>query len=299
MYKDVNTCYDAWELGSMYESLPVDLDGAAGIDILEEEDGVSLVVEKELHRSRMVQKIFLGHDAGRLDFITKLDWRERHKILKVAFPVNVYTSEAIEEIQFGYVKRPTHRSRQSDRDRYEVCNHRYTVLQDGGAGAAVLNDCKYGVSTVENEIRLTLMKAPLMPDMYADQGMQEFTYSFYPFTGPFTESGVLREASELNEPPVLGGAPAAEAERAPIFLPAQRNIVVDTVKPADTVDNALLVRAYEAMGMAAEAVFAVSGAVKRVTEVDMLEENGRTVPHVPRLEAHFGPFEIKSFLLYL
>ena len=302
LFKDVNTCYDAWELGSMYEKLPVPLDGAARIEIREDADGAALIVERTLGRSRLVQKIFLGNDARRLDFITRLDWKERHKLLKVAFPVNVYTAEAIEEIQFGYVKRPVHRSRQSDRDRYEVCSHRYTVLQDGGAGAAVLNDCKYGVSTAGSEIRLTLMKAPLMPDMYADQREQEFTYSFYPFLGPFAESGVLREAYELNEPPVVGGVLPAGAEAAlrPVFLPGEKNIVVDTVKPADTVENAILVRAYEAMGMGTNASFTMTEAVRRISEVDMLEENEAPLPlQGGRLAVSFGAFEIKSFLLYL
>ena len=301
MFKDVNTCYDAWELGSMYEKLSVSLDGAAHIELQEEEDGAALIVERELHHSKLSQRIFLGNDAKRLDFVTQLDWRERHKLLKVAFPVNVYTTEAIEEIQFGYVKRPAHRSRQSDRDRYEVCNHRYTVLQDGASGAAVLNDCKYGVSTVENEIRLTLMKAPLMPDMYADRGAQEFTYSFFPFTGPFTESDVLREACELNEPPVLGGLLSGDVESVsqPICLSAQKNIIVDTIKPADTVENAILVRVYEAMGMQTDASFSVNEAVRSVSEVDMLEENGRELSLENGLSTHFGAFEIKSFLLHL
>lgn len=298
MFKDVNTCYDAWELGSMYEKLPVPLEDAARVEICEDADGAALLVEKKLHHSRLVQKIFLGNDARRLDFITTLDWRERHKLLKASFPVNVYAAEAIEEIQFGYVKRPSHRSRRSDRDRYEVCNHRYTVLQDGGAGAAVLNDCKYGVSTVGNEIRLTLMKAPLMPDMGADQGEQAFTYSFYPFVGPFTQSGVLREACELNEPPVTGGP--VGAEQGPVLLPAQKNIIVDAVKPADAVDGAVLVRAYEAMGMGTDASFTPAETVRRIAEVDMLEENGRELAlRDGRLEVRFGPFEIKSFLLYL
>ena len=213
LFKDVNTCYDAWELGSMYEKLPVPLEGGARIEVRQEADGAALIVNRPLHRSRLVQRIFLGGDARRLDFVTRLDWQERHKLLKVSFPVNVYAAEAVHEIQFGYVKRPTHRSRQYDRDRYEVCNHRYTVLEDGGAGAAVLNDCKYGVSTAGNEIRLTLMKAPLMPDMYADRREQEFTYSFFPFLGSFTRSDVLREACELNEPPVLGRFLPAGEER--------------------------------------------------------------------------------------
>ena len=296
MFKDVNTSYDAWELGSMYERLPVELEEDAKIEIMRDGTGAALIVERQLGRSRLWQKIFLGHDAERLDFITRIDWQERHKLLKVAFPVNVYTNEAIHEVQFGYVRRPTHRSRRSDRDRYEVSNQRWTAVEDGGAGAAVLNDCKYGVNVVGSEIRLTLLKAPLMPDMNADRGMQEFTYAFYPFEGPFKESNVVREAVELNEPTVF--APAGTVQRH-ILVPAQKNIVVDTIKPADTAARALLVRAYEAMGMDTEASFALGDGITRVEETDMLEENPREVPMGEPLRVRFGAFEIKTFLLHL
>jgi len=250
-------------------------------------------VTRNLHHSAMTQKIILGHHAKRLDFVTEIDWNERHKMLKVAFPVSVYAREAIEEVQFGYVKRPNHRSKQSDRDRYEVCNHRYTVLCDGGAGAAVLNDSKYAVSVSDNEIRLTLLKAPLMPDMYADQGKQEFTYSFCPFIGSFGDSDVLHEAVELNENIILSDS---ADNCGPIFLTDRKNIVVETVKPADTVENALLVRAYEAMGMQTDAKFTLSEKIRGIYETDMLEENG------VKLNGNgtaFSPFEIKTFLLYL
>ncbi len=293
MYKDVNTCYDAWELGSMYENLPVELSELVEIQPFVSSDGAGLVVERMLHESHTVQRILLGHDARRLDFATVIDWQERHKLLKVAFPVNVYSDEAIHEIQFGYIKRPNHRSRQHDRDQYEVCNHRYTALEDGGAGAALLNDGKYGISVAGNELRLTLLKAALMPDMGADRGIQEMTYSFCPFQGPFRQSGVLREAVELNEPPILG---AKTGNTKPIFLPRENNIVVETVKPADTAENCLLVRAYEAMGMQTTAAFTVAENVKKIEETDMLEENAAAVD-ISRVA--FGPFEIKTFLLYL
>ena len=292
MFKDVNTCYDAWEIGSMYENLPVDLGGDIRVEICEDEEGAALRMTGRLHNSPVTQKILLGHDARRLDFVTEIDWQENHKMLKVAFPVNVYAKEAIEEMQFGFVKRPTHRSKQSDRDRYEVCNHRYTALCDGGMGAAVLNDGKYGVSTTDNEIRLTLLRAPMMPDMYADRGRQEVTYSFCPFTGDFARSPVLHQAEELNEGVIFGST----EHSGPIFLTGCDNVVVDTVKPADTVENALLVRVYEAMGMHTETAFAVSEKVRRIVETDMLEENGT---ELTERGAAFGPFEIKTFLLYL
>ena len=289
MFKDVNTCYDAWELGSMYENLPVALDETVCVTI--PEDGTALLqIERALHNSKMVQQIRLEDE--RLTFATMIQWNEKHKILKVAFPVNAYANEAYHEMQFGYVKRPVHRSYQTDKDRYEVCNHRYTALTDGAHGAAVLNDGKYGVNVVENEIRLTLLKSAMMPDQNADRGEQYFTYAFYPFDGPFQDSDVVQQAAELNEPLLAGGE---SEDIGPIFLPDAKNIIVDTVKPADTIENALLVRVYEAMGKQTDCAFCVNDRIKRVIETDMLEEN----PGEADLQrVHFGPFEIKTFILY-
>ena len=288
MFKDVNTCYDAWEIGSMYENVPVDLSGEARIQILQTEEGAALEIRRQLHDSPLVQILLLRHDGKRLDFITEINWQERHKLLKVAFPANVYTSEALHEIQFGYVKRPTHRSRQADKDQYEVCNHRYTALWDGAQGAAVLNDSKYGVSTHGNEIRLTLLRAPLMPDMEADRGVQRFTYSFCPLTAL---EEALREATDLNEPPIPGGG-----ETVPVFLPEAENIIIETVKPAGEAEDTLIVRAYEAMGRATRTRARIHENIREVLEADMAETPG--APISPEGIA-FGPFEIKTFILPL
>ncbi len=293
MFRDVNTSYDAWELMSMYEKLPVELDAPAKISVIRDGLGVGLHVERALGSSYLCQDIRLDNGSDRVDFKTSVDWRESHRILKVAFPVNVYATEAAHEIQFGCIKRPTHRSRQYDRDRYEVCAQRYTALSDGAFGAAVLNDCKYGVSVADSEIRLTLLRSPLMPDMTADRGEQSFTYAFYPFDGPLCESDVLRRAVELNEPPIYV---SSDAFSSPVMAPARKNIVVDTVKPSDTDPHAILVRAFETMGMATDTDFTLSPCVRKIAETDMLEENP-TELKMP-LRVSFGPFEIKTFLMY-
>jgi len=294
MFKDVNTCYDAWELGSMYENMPIPLDGGAVISLENGITGASLHVKGRLNNSGYHQVIFLGNNSKRLEFVTEVDWQEQHKLLKVAFPVNIFTREAIHEVQFGYVKRPNHRSYPTDRDRYEVCNHRYTALCESNAGAAVLNDGKYGVSAADNEIRLSLLKSAKMPDMNADRGVQTFRYAFYPFSGSLTESNIVREATELNEPLIFGDPKICPS--GPVFLPDSKNIIVEAVKPADTVENALLVRAYEAMGMRTVTAVRIAEKVAKIVETDMLEENATAVSTA---HVEFGPFEIKTFLLYL
>ena len=293
MFKDVNTCYDAWELGSMYEKMPVALENNAQITMLEEESGPILMIKKQLHDSILRQIVWLRPDAQQIEFHTVIDWQEKHKLLKVAFPVNAYANEAYHETQFGYVKRPVHRSYQTDKDRYEVCNHRYTALTDGAVGAAVLNDGKYGVNVVENEIRLTLLKSAMMPDQNADRGEQQFAYAFYPFDGAFQDSDVVYQAVQTNAP-LISGSTGDDLD--PIFLSDKKNIIVDTIKPADCHENALLVRVYEAMGKQTDCAFTAHANVKTITETDMLEENPQSVDlaHV-----HFGPFEIKTFILSL
>ena len=292
MFKDVNTCYDAWELGNMYEQLPVELDGPVTVAMYQLSGKVELEINRTLNGSALSQYIILDADAEYLTFETEINWEEKHKLLKVAFPVNALTNEAIHEIQFGHVKRPNHRSYRTDKDRYEVCNHRYTALCDGAHGAAVLNDSKYGVNVVDNEIRLTLLKSPMMPDQNADRGEQCFTYGFYPFDGAFADSDVVRQATELNEPLLAGNV---YDDLGPILLPNAKNVIVDTIKPADTVHNALLVRVYEAMGKQVDCNFTVNPGIKKIVETDMLEEDPRDVDASCM---HFGSFEIKTLLLY-
>ncbi|MDE7298955.1 MAG: alpha-mannosidase, partial [Lachnospiraceae bacterium] len=116
MYRDVNIGYDAWEIGRMYEQVPVEFGGEAMLKICWKPDGIHLGIYREEAHFTWQQEIVFLADSRKIEFRTKVDWRERHKLLKVAFPTTVHTSEAIEEIQFGYLKRPTHRSRRYERD---------------------------------------------------------------------------------------------------------------------------------------------------------------------------------------
>ena len=58
--------------------------------------------------STWTQDIVLNTGSKRLDFETKVDWQEVHRLLKVAFPVDVNSREVNYEIQNGYITRPSH-----------------------------------------------------------------------------------------------------------------------------------------------------------------------------------------------
>lgn len=299
MYKDVPSRFDAWDIDSMYEDAPVPLEEAAQIEVVAEGPLVAtLRVTRTLNESTLVQDISLRRDGRRLDFETVIDWQERHKLLKVAFPVWIHANEAIHEIQFGHIRRPTHRSRPFDADRFEVSNHKWTALAQGNQGVAVLNDCKYGVNVLHNSINLTLLKAPLAPDMTADRGEQRVTYACYPWTGPFAESDVVRQGYELNCPVIT--APGDAGTRA-LFAVDAANVVIEAVKPAEDGGGDVVVRLYEAMQKATRCTLSTALPVAKATLTDMLEETAAETLACEEGEIPltFRPFEIQTLRLKL
>ena len=298
MYKDVPARFDAWDIDSMYPLTPVSLLDEATTEVLATGPLVArLRATRRLDQSKMSQEISLRRGSRRVDFGTRIDWRESHKLLKVAFPVRIHATEALHEIQFGYIRRPNHKSRPFDADRYEVANHKWSALVEESRGFAVLNDCKYGVNVLGNTINLTLLKSALAPDMTADKGMQEFTYAFYAWNGSLAESSLVREAYDLNSP--LTTASGAAGERSILGVDAP-DVIIDTVKPAEDGSQDIIVRLYESMRTATRCMLETSLPVSRACETNMLETEMMGLDcRNGSITLDFRPFEIKTVRLHL
>ena len=103
------------------EQTPVELENAADIEVVARGPlFAQLRVTRLIHNSSMTQTITLRRNSRRIDFHTVIDWQEKHKLLKVNFPVDVYANEGVQEIQFGHIRRPNHKSRKFDADRFEA-----------------------------------------------------------------------------------------------------------------------------------------------------------------------------------
>ena len=110
-------------------------------------------------KSEIEQTVILNSFSKRLDFLTEVDWKESHKML-AHFPVNVRTEQASFDIQYGFVKRNTHRNTSWDKAKFEVVGHKYADLSDYDNGIALLNDCKYGYMVHDNILDLNLLRLP-------------------------------------------------------------------------------------------------------------------------------------------
>ncbi len=297
--------YDAWEVDwfSRDERLP--LPPADSVRLVESGPvRAAIEVRRRIGKSSFLQRIVLWSDAARVDFETQVDWHEAHKLLKVAFPVDVRSPRATYEIQFGSVERPTHTNTTWDAAMWEVPAQRWADLSDASYGASILNDCKYGHDIRGNVMRLTLLRAPKTPDPTADMGKHAFRYSLLPHTGDHRDAGTVRAGWEFNVPlrhtaadPRPGGLPAARS----FFEVDGRAVVLDTVKKAGE-DGAIVVRLYEAHGGRAHARLSTALPVASAVECDLLERRPLGKPIRPKdgsIELDFGPFEIKTLKLEL
>jgi len=296
MYKDVPTAWDAWDIDSMYPMTPVELPERAAFEVVAEGPLVGVLrIRRKLNESSVVQEVSLRRGSRRVEFRTTVDWQESHKLLKVAFPVHIHANEGIHEIQFGHIRRPNHKSRQFDIDRFEVSNHKWTAIAEENRGFGVLNDCKYGVNVDGNSINLTLLKSALAPDMLADKGLQEFTYAFLVWDGSLGESDIVREAYELNCPVATVSGAAGEQS---LFSVDEPNVVIETVKPAEDGSGDVVVRLYEAKRMATRCVLTTSLPVRSASVTNMLEEEeGRLRMADGDIALEFRPFEVKTVRL--
>ena len=294
LYTDKPNNYDAWDIDFTYRDMIPE--HPVCVSKKKTSNGPllhSLVFELKIGKSYIQQQIVLPHNTKRLDFITKVNWRERYKMLRVAFAPSTRASEAACDIQYGFVKRPTHQNTSWDFAKFEVAAHRYVDISDNNNGAALLNDCKYGYCIHDNVIDLNLLRSPTWPDEEADQGQHEFTYSFLPHSNSLVESNVIQEAVCLNRPPLLLYGNAENAEF-PVRLTESNGVSLEVIKKAEK-ENLIIFRLVETKGQNSQATLSVHA--DKMQETNLIEwekgkkiklENGRTT-------LSLDPFEIKTF----
>ncbi|XP_027645314.2 alpha-mannosidase 2C1 isoform X2 [Falco biarmicus] len=252
--------------------------------------------------STLIQEIILDAMCPYLRFLTQVEWKEAHKFLKVEFPVQVRSTNATYEIQFGHLQRPTHWNTSWDWARFEVWAHKWLDLSEHGFGVALLNDCKYGASAHRNILSLSLLRAPKSPDATADITHHQFTYAVMPHLGSFQDAGVIQRAYNLNFPLHVFPASSAQREAWSAFSVSSPAVVLETVKQSEDRPEAVVVRLYEAHGSTVIAWLQTALPVKEAMLCDLLEQpvgQGHLPLEQRGIRLSFTPFHVLSVLLVL
>ena len=198
--------------------------------------------------SRIEQLVTFFHHHPGIRFDTRCQWLEQQMMLKAAFDVDVRSTKATYDIQFGNLERPTHNNTSWDFAQFEVCAQKWADLSEGNYGVALLNDCKYGYDIKNSRLRITLLRSPIWPDETADQGEHSFAYLLLPHQGSWKQGQVVPTAHLLNTPMTARLLPKNDSRLLPgQFCLASCNktgVLVDTVKQSED-GNGWILRLYE------------------------------------------------------
>ncbi|CAM2953979.1 glycoside hydrolase family 38 C-terminal domain-containing protein [Actinomyces slackii] len=275
LHRDLPRQWDAWDIDREYRNTVEDVTGVSDLSV--ERRGAQAVVRLSRplgQDSSVAQEIRLSPGSKQVVLDLDIDWHERQRLLKLAFPLDLKADASTAEMQFGHVSRPTHQNTSWDAARYEICAHRWIHVGEEGYGVAVLNDSTYGHDVTRGvdrlgrpttTVRLSLVRAPLFPDPQADQGRHRLSVALR----PGAEIGqAVTEGYAFNLPrrTVLGGR-----EVEPLVEVEGLGVVVEAVKLAEDRSGDVIVRLYESRGARTRATLSAGFPVEGIEAVDLLE----------------------------
>ncbi len=294
MAEDLPSEWDNWDIDADIQCKFYDASNLVSRQVISDGSAAYIVRSeyKISSKSTVKQDMIFFADSKEVRFETVIDWNDDHRLLKTCFDTNLVEDFARHEIQFGYAKRPTTRNDSVEQAKFEVVNHKYTDISETRFGAAILNDCKYGITAENGNLRLSLHKGGTHPDYLGDHdGLHKCTYSFLPHCNGFSAENVIRPSYMLNIPVITAkGCYKLDA----LVNVESPNIIVEAIKPCEDAENAYIVRLYEAEGTRTNGVFSFPNA-KKCEITNMLEETLHTLSDK---DMTFRPFEIKTVKVY-
>jgi alpha-mannosidase len=301
-FEDRPMMFDAWDIDIYYREKPYEVNDLQKMEIVE--NGPDRIVIKLIYKvlnSKIEQNMIVYSDKRRIDFETNVDWNEHQVLLKALFPVDVRSTKATYEIQFGNVERNTHWNTSWDYAKFETVAHKWVDLSERNYGLSLLNDCKYGHDIKDNNMRITLLKSAINPDPDADIGQHSFTYSILPHEGDWFKANTTKEAYELNYPLMaVKSKKYGDLENSYSLIKINENsTILDTIKKAED-DDAIIIRLYEYANSNDDVEIIIKESIKKVEECNLMEETINKIENEKnKFRFSIKPYEIKTFKIYL
>ncbi|AWN21953.1 alpha-mannosidase [Deinococcus irradiatisoli] len=258
---------DTWSHGVFRYDEVIGHFGEARLSLLEQGPVRSAVRSVSRYGdSTLTQDFFLYQDASLpIEVRVRVNWHERHRVLKLHFPAHLQFPQATFEAPYGVVTRPGNGDEHSGQRWVDLSG----LYRPSGAirGLSVINDAKSSYSVTDAALGLTVLRSPIYAHhdpyvpvpggdyRYTDQGEQQFTYWLWPHDATWREAGTARLAAVLTEGPVTlpetyhaGDLPGAQAN-----LSVEPEQVVLTVLKRSQDDDGYVIRLLETRGQPCQA----------------------------------------------
>lgn len=298
-FEDRPMAFDAWDIDIYFEDRTEHVRDVQSMEIIEEGPvRVGIEIKRNYRDSSLTQRMYLTYNSKRMDFDTEIDWHEHHIFLKAAFPVDILSTTATYEIQWGNVERPTHRNTSWDWAKFETAAQKWGDISEGNYGVAVLNDSKYGYEAKHNELRLSLLKSATSPDPQADQGRHIMTYSLLPHVGDW-RGEVIPQAYDLNDPIILcsvSGGDSSDQIESLVSVDAD-NVTIETIKQAED-GNGIIIRLYENHQYRGNVTIQTGFELAEAYHCNLLEENDEELEVIDNaITMSIRPYQIATLRL--
>jgi alpha-mannosidase len=295
-YEDMPHNWDAWDINRYYDQKSYPVDTLVSSSIIEDGPVRTIVRQKRQYNNSVInQDVIVYSQSRRIDFVTSIDWNEKHTLLRVLFPITISNQYATYEIQYGNVQRTTHENTTWDQAMFEVPAQKWVDLSEGNYGVSLLNDCKYGHSIKGSTIGLSLLKSSQWPCQNIDEGTHQFTYSLYPHLFNYRKGGTIKEAYKLNYPLYITSIDQNINKSLHSLLNvSDENIVIEVVKQNKEEDY-VTIRMYESQNNFTKTVITSCFDMLSAKEVNL---EGKVLnelnPKGNSLNITFTPFDIKT-----
>lgn len=225
LYQDTPGMYDAWDILPNYKDVEYAFTVEEGIHLTYGDGSVaeftaSLKTPKEKSTWKMIVRLF--KDSPAIEVEHRVDWDEKHKMVKAEFSCNVLSRELVCDTSAGYIRRETHKNTSWQKARFEVCHHKWCDFAEKGGGVAIINEGKYGVGVEEKGMSLSLMRSNIRPDIMSDIGHHAFCYVILPHRGDAVEAEINRKAFAYNVPLVKTEIESPRLDFGPLYLQAAK-----------------------------------------------------------------------------
>ena len=300
-YEDRPTRWENWDIENYYKDKSWQINNVLECRIIE--NGPirgGILIRRQFENSEILQKIYIYQNIPRIDFDTIIEWKEKDILLKTNFPIDINTSKANFDMQYGNIERNIHENTSWDAAQIEEWQHKWVDISEDNFGVSIVNDCKYGCSAKFGDLNLTMLKSGTYPNPDADRETHHFVYSLYPHYGNFKEGGTIKAAYDLNIPLYLcmkNNSKGILKGNMSLINSDKENIIVEVVKMSED-KSGYIARIYECFNRRTEANIKFAFSIKEVFECDMLENiKNRIVCDNNEFKLKFRPYEIKTILI--
>ena len=241
------------------------------------------IAEYRFGDSTISQTVEITAGSARVDFITRVDWRERNKLLRAEFPLNISAGRLLYAAQFGHTEQSGGLCEPRD-----IAAQGWVSLEQAGRGAALMSAGGYGYSCAGGLLCLNLIRAC---EGCNDEGVHEFRYALYLHSGGAAD--VVRQAALFSQPPIMRPG----LTFGPLCWLDAAGVMLDAVKLSEDGGD-VVVRMHECAGASVRGSLRLGFEASAASVCDLMER--ATAPlgiSDGGVMLDFAPFEIKTVML--